>query len=60
LDYLTVDGTGVNKYDFFDSDDLDKSTAGTIFKTIATIIPAVIGSKVRLIYGGYQVVKELV
>lgn len=41
-DILTVDGSSWNKYDFFDSDGLDKSATGSIFKAIATVAPAFI------------------
>lgn len=39
FDTLTVDGSKLNKYDFFDSDGLDKSVTGTIAKTAAVIAP---------------------
>lgn len=39
LDTLTTDGSFWNKYDFFDSDDLQKSVGGTLMKNIATIAP---------------------
>lgn len=38
-DTLTKDGSSWNKYDFFDSDGLDKSVTGTIFKTAVQIAP---------------------
>lgn len=41
-DIFTVDGSNWNKYDFFDSDGLDKSAVGTIFKTITAIAPSFI------------------
>ena len=41
-DILTVDGSNWNKYDFFDSDGLDKSAVGVIAKTIAKIAPSFI------------------
>lgn len=41
-DTFTVDGQGINKYDFFDSDDIEKSVAGCIAKSAATILPAFI------------------
>lgn len=39
---ITVDGSDFNKFDFFDSDDLDKSTAGTLVKDIIKVAPAFI------------------
>lgn len=38
-DTLTVDGSKWNKYDFFDSDDLDKSMTGTIAKSVVKVAP---------------------
>lgn len=38
-DTLTTDGSKWNKYDFFDSDGLDKSIGGTIVKTAFKIAP---------------------
>ena len=39
FDTLSVDGEGINKYDFFDSDDIKKSAAGVIAKNVAALIP---------------------
>lgn len=39
FDTLTVDGEGINKYDFFDSDDIKKSVAGVIAKNVAALLP---------------------
>ena len=39
FDTLSVDGEGINKYDFFDSDDVKKSAAGVIAKNVAALIP---------------------
>lgn len=39
FDSFTVDGSKGNKYDFFDSDSLDKSVTGTVMKTVATLAP---------------------
>lgn len=41
-DTLTKEGTTLNKYDFFDSDDLDKSTTGSLVKAAIKIAPAFI------------------
>lgn len=42
FDTLTVDGSAANKLDFFDSDDLDKSTIGSISRAVAQIAPVFI------------------
>ena len=39
FDTLTVDGEGINKYDFFDSDDIQKSIGGVIAKNVAVLLP---------------------
>ena len=39
FDTLTVDGQGINKYDFFDSDDIKKSVAGVITKNVVSLLP---------------------
>lgn len=39
FDTLSVDGEGINKYDFFDSDDIEKSISGVIAKNVATLLP---------------------
>ena len=39
FDTLTVDGEGINKYDFFDSDDIKKSVTGVIAKNVAALLP---------------------
>lgn len=39
FDTLSVDGEGINKYDFFDSDDIEKSISGIIAKNVATLLP---------------------
>lgn len=41
-DTLTKDGSPVNKYDFFDSDDLEKSAKGSLMKSIVKVAPALI------------------
>ena len=38
-DTLTKETSKINKYDFFDSDGLDKSVGGTIAKTVLSIAP---------------------
>lgn len=39
FDTLTVDGEGINKYDFFDSDDVKKSVTGVIAKNVTALLP---------------------
>jgi len=41
-DTFTVDGSTLNKYDFFDSDDLDKSVGGSFLKAAVKVAPALI------------------
>lgn len=41
-DTLTIDGSKWNKYDFFDSDGVDKSIGGVIMKTVAGVAPMLI------------------
>ena len=38
-DYLTSENASINKYDFFDSDDIEKSVGGTIAKNVAAVLP---------------------
>ena len=59
LDILTVDGEGINKYDFMDTDGLDKSVTGTIAKTALTVAPLFIGGPVANIYGASLVAREM-
>ena len=58
-DYLTVDGQGLNDYDFLDTDGLDKSVTGTIAKTALTVAPLFIGGPVSAIYSGFLIAREL-
>lgn len=39
FDSITVDGSSLNRYDFFDADGLDKSVTGTLAKTMVAITP---------------------
>lgn len=39
LDLLTKEGSWINRYDFFDSDDKDKNVFGSIMRNVATIAP---------------------
>lgn len=38
-DYITNENSALNSIDFFDSDDQDKSVAGTIAKNVASVLP---------------------
>jgi len=57
-DNLTVDGSWINKYDFFDSDGMDKSVAGTVMKNLAVIAPIFIPGAGQY-YAGALVVREM-
>lgn len=57
FDTLTVDGEGINKYDFFDSDDVEKSIAGVIAKNVAVLLPMF--TPVGAWYSGAIAVKEM-
>lgn len=59
LDNLTREGTKVNKYDFFDSDDIEKSVAGTVAKNVASLIPIFIGGPVGATYSTLLIAKEM-
>lgn len=50
-DTLTKEGSTLNKIDFFDSDDLEKSTIGTTFKAIAAYAPYLFPGT-QLVWGG--------
>ena len=60
MDILTVEGTTLDKFNFLDSDDREKSMVGTVFKTAFEIAPYFIPSfgvmkgalAVRSLYGG--------
>jgi hypothetical protein len=58
-DIITVDGQGLNKYDFFDSDGLDKSVTGTVFKMLFTAAPMLIAGPVSTIYSGALAAREI-
>jgi hypothetical protein len=55
---LTSEDSPLNKIDFFDSDDLDKSPAGVVAKSIALIAPMF--TPVAPIYYSAIVAKEIV
>lgn len=58
LDTITSDTSGINKYDFFDSDGLDKSITGSLFSATASIAPLFI-PVFGEIYSGALVAREL-
>lgn len=70
-DYITDEHSALNALDFYDSDDKDKSVAGTIAKNIATVLPmfvpyvgtaSKVGSLLKTIptiYSGLLVGREL-
>lgn len=60
FDILTTDGEGMNKYDFLDSDGLDKSVTGTLAKTALAVAPLFLGGPVAAVYSGALVARELV
>lgn len=57
-DYLTSEDSSFNKYDFFDSDDLEKSVSGNIAKNLVAILPMFI-PMVGKAYSGLFVAREL-
>ena len=54
-DTITRDGSFANKYDFFDSDDVKKSTVGSLVKAAIKIAPALIPSPIQPWYVGARV-----
>lgn len=54
FDYLTVDGTKINSYDFFDSDDKHKTTEGTLMREAVCLLPIFIPG-VSSVYLGMRV-----
>lgn len=58
LDYLTPDNSGINKYDFMDSDGLDKSAGGIIAKNVVSILP-LLNPYTASVYSGLLVGREL-
>lgn len=59
LDTLTVDGTKLNKYDFFDSDDIEKSVKGVIAKNVATLIPMFVVGPIGTVYSTALIAREM-
>lgn len=58
MDYLTPENAEINKYDPFDSDDLEKSVGGTIAKNVAAVAPMLI-PYVNTAYAGLLVGREM-
>ena len=59
-DILTKEDSLINKYDFFDSDDFEKSTTGVIAKNLASIAPIVLlGPTGTAWYSGFYVAREI-
>nr|DAF63667.1 MAG TPA: Helicase [Podoviridae sp. ctz6O13] len=58
FDTFTVDGKGINKYDFFDSNDIEKSVTGTVMKNITAIAPLFAGPVVAGVYASALIGRE--
>lgn len=59
-DILTKEDSWINKYDFFDSDDIQKSTGGVIMKNLVSIAPmAFLGPSGTMWYSGFFVAREI-
>jgi len=59
-DIITSDTSAINKYDFFDSDGLEKSISGVIAKNLTAVAPmAFLGPMGASIYGGAYVIREM-
>ena len=58
FDTITRDGSTMNKFDFFDSDDIDKSLPGTLIKDVIKVAPAFI-PQIAPWYLGTRVALEL-
>ena len=61
FDTFTVDGQGINKYDFFDSNDIEKSAAGTVAKNIVALLPLFtpVGGAYSALMVGREMAKSL-
>lgn len=57
-DTLTKEDSALNKIDFFDSDDIEKSAVGTIVLTAAKILPYIF-PQTRLVFGGATAALEM-
>lgn len=58
-DIMTKEDSLINKYDFFDSDGLDKSTTGVIAKNLTAIAPMLLGGPVSTAYSGFYIAREM-
>jgi len=67
-DYITSENSKINKYDFFDSDDQEKSIAGIVTKNVVSVLPMLIpglGAAGKVwkvgsdIYSGLLITREL-
>lgn len=58
FDTLTVDGSTANKYDFFDSDGIDKSITGSMARAVAQIAPVFV-PYVGEVYVGTRILLSL-
>lgn len=58
MDTISIDDTPINKYDFFDSDDIEKSVGGTVAKNVAALVPMFIGGPVGAIYSTALIGRE--
>ena len=59
MDTITVDGTGINTYDFFDSDDIEKSIQGVIAKNVVSLLPMFAGGPISTAYSLALVSREM-
>lgn len=59
FDTLTIDGEGLNRIDFFDSDGKDKSIGGTLMKGVAAIAPLFLPTPLATAYSATLVLREL-
>lgn len=59
-DIISKEDQAINKYDFFDSDDLEKSPEGVIAKNLAAVAPmAFLGPVGSSVYAGFYVGREI-
>lgn len=59
-DILTKEDSLINKYDFFDSDDLEKSVSGVIAKNLTAVAPIIfLGPAGTAWYSGFYVAREI-
>ena len=58
MDTITIDGQGINKYDFFDSDDIEKSVPKVIASNVVSLLPMFIGGPVATAYSIGLIARE--